>query len=135
MPVMTDSTNAASSLESPLAIVNAFIHALEQRDVDTALTFLTGDVEYDNVPMRKVFGHDGVRESLAPFLAGCSEIEWVIHHEAATGNVVMNERTDRFHLPHKWAEVQVVGLFVLRHGKIELWRDYFDLAHAREQLS
>jgi len=132
---MTDSTHAASPLDSSLTIVNAFIHALEQRDVDTALTFLTDDVEYDNVPMRKVFGHDAVRESLAPFLAGCSEIEWVIHHEAATGNVVMNERTDRFHFPHKWAEVQVAGLFVLRDGKIALWRDYFDLAHAREQLS
>ena len=29
----------------------------------------------------------------------------------------------------------MAGLFVLRDGKIALWRDYFDLAHAREQLS
>lgn len=124
---MTDRT----SLET----VNALIRALEQRDVETALTFMTEDVEYDNVPMGKVFGHDGVRQSLAPFLANCSEVEWVIHHEAATGDTVMNERTDRFRFPHKWAEVQVAGLFVLRDGKVALWRDYFDLAHAREQLS
>ena len=130
----TDPTGAAHAAAS-LATVNAFIRAIEQRDVDTALSHLTDDVEYDNVPMRKVFGHDGVRASLDPFLAGCSEVEWVIHHEAATGDVVMNERTDRFHFPHKWAEVDVAGLFVLRDGKIALWRDYFDLAHAREQLS
>jgi limonene-1,2-epoxide hydrolase len=124
-----------ASDSTALEIVNAMIQALEQRDVETALSYMTDDVEYDNVPMRKVFGHDGVRESLAPFVASCSEIEWVIHHEAATGDVVMNERTDRFHFPHKWAEVKVAGLFVLRDGKIALWRDYFDLAHAREQLS
>jgi len=34
---MTDSTHAASPLDSSLTIVNAFIHALEQRDVDIAL--------------------------------------------------------------------------------------------------
>ncbi len=118
-----------------LDVVNGMIRALEQRDVETALSFMAEDIEYDNVPMGKVFGHDGVRTSLTPFLAACSEVEWVIHHEAATDGVVMNERTDRFHFPHKWAEVAVVGLFVVREGKIALWRDYFDLAHAREQLS
>ncbi len=118
-----------------LDVVNGMIRALEQRDVETALSYMTEDIEYDNVPMGKVFGHDGVRTSLAPFLAACSEVEWVIHHEAATDDVVMNERTDRFHFPHKWAEVAVAGLFVVREGKIALWRDYFDLAHAREQLS
>ncbi len=118
-----------------LDVVNGMIRALEQRDVETALSYMTEDIEYDNVPMGKVFGHDGVRTSLAPFLAACSTVEWVIHHEAATDDVVMNERTDRFHFPHKWAEVAVAGLFVLREGKIALWRDYFDLAHAREQLS
>jgi len=117
-----------------LDTVNAMIRALEQRDVETALMYMTDDVEYDNVPMGKVFGHEGVRSSLGPFLASCSEVEWVIHHEAASGDVAMNERTDRFHFPHKWAEVKVAGLFVLRDGKIALWRDYFDLAHAREQL-
>jgi limonene-1,2-epoxide hydrolase len=125
---MTDAARAA------LDTVNAMIHALERRDVEAALQYLTDDVEYDNVPMGKVFGHDGVRQGLTPFLASCSEVEWVVHHEAATGDVVMNERTDRFHFPHKWAEVHVAGLFVLRDGRIALWRDYFDLAHAREQL-
>jgi limonene-1,2-epoxide hydrolase len=117
-----------------LDTVNAMIRALEQRDVAAALAHMTDDIEYDNVPMGKVFGHEAVAASLGPFLGNCSEVEWVIHHEAATGDVVMNERTDRFHFPHKWAEVNVAGLFVLRDGKIALWRDYFDLAHAREQL-
>ena len=68
---------------SALDVVNGMIRALEQRDVETALSFMAEDIEYDNVPMGKVFGHDGVRTSLTPFLAACSEVEWVIHHEAA----------------------------------------------------
>ena len=43
-------------------------------------------------------------------------------------DTVMNERVDRFLMPTGWLEVAVAGLFVVRDGKIVLWRDYFDLA-------
>ena len=45
----------------------------------------------------------------------------------------MNERLDRFQLGGGWVEVPVAGLFVLRDGRIALWRDYFDLATYRRQ--
>ena len=109
-------------------IVTTFIDRLCAKDIDGALALVTDDVEYDNVPMTKVFGPAGIRETLTPFLAGCTAVEWVIHHQAAQGDVVMNERVDRFEMSGRWVELPVAGLFVVREGRIALWRDYFDMA-------
>jgi len=119
----------------PTETVTAFIRALERKDLDAALALVTSDVEYDNVPMAKVRGPDAIRATLGPFLAGASAIEWVVHRQTATGNVVMNERTDRFHMAKGWVEIAVVGVWELREGKIALWRDYFDLATFTAQLA
>ena len=106
--------------------VDAFIHALERKDFDAACALITDDCEYDNVPMSKVYGPAGLRSVLEPFFAGCTALEWVVHHQAETGDVVMNERTDRFEMGGRWIGLDVAGVFVLRDGKIALWRDYFD---------
>jgi limonene-1,2-epoxide hydrolase len=50
-------------------------------------------------------------------------------------DVVMNERFDRFLVGGRWIEVPVAGLFVLRDGRIALWRDYFDAATYRSQTA
>ena len=115
--------------------VTTFIDRLCAKDLDGALALVTDDVEYDNVPMSKVHGPQGIRDTLAPFLAGCTNVEWVIHHQAATGDVVMNERTDRFEMGGRWIELGVAGLFVLRDGRIALWRDYFDLPTFQQAMS
>ena len=112
---------------TPAETVLQFISALEAKDLDAALALVTDDVELDNVPMGKVLGPAGIRELLEPFLGSCQEIDWVIHHQVAQGNTVMNERNDRFLMGDRWVEVAVAGLFVLRDEKIALWRDYFDL--------
>jgi len=112
---------------TPGQIVTAFIAAIEHKDLDAACALVTEDCEYDNVPMAKVYGPEGLRTVLGPFLGACGSVDWVVHHQAETGDVVMNERTDRFEMGGRWVELGVAGLFVLRDGKIALWRDYFDL--------
>ena len=49
-----------------------------------------------------------------------------IHRQTTTGNVVMNERTDRFVMKGKEIAIPVVGVFEVNDGKITFWRDYFD---------
>ncbi|MFZ4718240.1 MAG: limonene-1,2-epoxide hydrolase family protein [Ilumatobacteraceae bacterium] len=114
----------------PADVVNSFIRAVEQLDLDRALTHLTEDVEYDNVPFGPVHGRDAVRATLGPFMAGFEEVQWVVHHQLVQGNLdqglVMNERLDRFRKGDRWLDLPVAGLFVVRHGQISLWRDYFD---------
>ena len=107
-------------------IVTTFIDRLCAKDIDGALALVTDDVEYDNVPMTKVFGPAGIRETLTPFLAGCTAVEWVIHHQAAQGDVVMNERVDRFEMKGREVAIQVAGVFEVNDEKITFWRDYFD---------
>ena len=62
----------------PGEIVTTFIQAIEVNDLERALDLLDPEVEYDNVPIGKVHGPDAVRDILAPFLAGCSAVEWVV---------------------------------------------------------
>jgi limonene-1,2-epoxide hydrolase len=45
----------------------------------------------------------------------------------AHGPVVMTERVDVFKLPGKSFELPVMGTFEIRDGKINAWRDYFDM--------
>ena len=115
--------------------VTAFIRALERKDFGTACSLITDDCEYDNVPFAKVYGPEGLRTVLEPFLGNCGDVEWVVHHQAESGDVVMNERTDRFEMAGRWAELRVAGLFVLRDGKVALWRDYFDQAQFTQAVS
>jgi limonene-1,2-epoxide hydrolase len=114
----------------PADLVTSFIAAMERRDLAHACSHLTEDCEYDNVPMGKVFGRTAVQELLTPFVQRFDEILWPISHQVSSGNldsgVVMNERVDRFRAGNAWVELPVAGLFVIRHGQISLWRDYFD---------
>lgn len=119
---------------TPLETVRAFVAAVERKDIDSALTFVADTCEYDNVPMSKIFGPDAIRAALEPFIAGASEVEWVTHREAATGPIVCNERTDRFHFAHGWVEIPVTGVWEVHDGLITLWRDYFDAAMFTKQM-
>ncbi|MDY7100682.1 MAG: limonene-1,2-epoxide hydrolase family protein [Actinomycetota bacterium] len=121
-------------MSDPTTVVDAFMAAICDKDLERAVTFCTDDVTYDNVPIGAVKGHDGIREVLGGFMAGSSQVDWVVHHQVAAGDVVMNERLDRFEMAHGWVEIRVAGLFVLTDGKISVWRDYFDMAMLQSQL-
>jgi limonene-1,2-epoxide hydrolase len=120
---------------TPGATVTALIRANEARDVDAILALLTDDVAYENVPMSVLNGHDEVRSMLGPFLTGAERVEWEVLEQIEQGDIVMNERIDRFWLSadHR-IELRVAGLFKVRDGKVALWRDYFDLAAFTEQM-
>lgn len=112
---------------TPRETVAAFMAAAEQREYDTALPLLAEDVEYQNMPLPAVHGRAAVRETLEAMLALCTGAQWVVHRELSDGDTVMNERTDRFELHGRWVDLPVAGVFVVRDGRIVLWRDYFDL--------
>jgi len=120
---------------SSLETVNRFLKAAAARDYDTALPLLAEDVEYQNMPLPAVHGRQAVRDTLEGLMALTTESEWVVHRELAEGDLVMNERTDRFVINGKWIDLPVAGVFVLRGGLISLWRDYFDLPTITNAMS
>jgi limonene-1,2-epoxide hydrolase len=119
---------------TPTEIVRTFISSLEAQEYDRAFTLIGADCEYDNVPMSKTFGREAIRQSLEGFLTSASVVDWVIVREAATGNIVFNERIDRFKMAHGWVEIPVTGVWEVVDGHIVLWRDYFDLATFQRQM-
>ena len=126
-------TGGTRPVTEPDEVVRAFVAAIERRDIDAALALVADDVVYDNVPIGAVTGPDGIRDALSRLLGAAEQIEWVTRNQVGAGDVIMNERLDRFQLDGRWVEIPVAGLFVLRDGRITLWRDYFDLATYRRQ--
>ncbi len=115
--------------------VNAFLRAAAARDYDTALALVTDDVEYQNMMLPAVYGKAAVQETCDMLLSLCTASEWLVHREVAAGDVVMNERTDRFEMNGVWTDLPVAGVFVLTDGLISSWHDYFDLPTIMNAMS
>jgi limonene-1,2-epoxide hydrolase len=116
-------------------LVNDFIAAIEGGDIAAAMTFLSEDCEYDNVPMSKAVGHEAIRTTLEAFVSPDTKTQFEVIRQAATGNIVMNERMDRLEVFGKQVAIAVAGVFEVEGDKITLWRDYFDLASFTNQMS
>jgi limonene-1,2-epoxide hydrolase len=120
---------------TPEETVDEFIRRVVSMDLDGACELVADDVEYDNVPIGKVHGPDGIKSVLGPMVGGLDRAEWVIHRQVASGDLVFNERTDRFGIGDRWMDLPVAGVFEVRDGKIVLWRDYFDMQTFNEQFA
>lgn len=121
---------------SALDTVRSFIAAIEARDLDAAGALLAEDVVYHNVPIDPIHGRDATISMLGMFSAPCTGIEWVIVREMEQGNVVVNERVDRFGYPNGWLDLPVMGVWeVGDDGLITLWRDYFDMGTYMNRLA
>lgn len=121
---------------TPEETVDEFVRRICALDLDGACELVADDVEYDNVPMGKNFGPQGIKDLLGPMVGGLDGMDWVVHRQTATGNVVMNERTDRFRVGDEWIGLPVAGVFeVDDDGRIRLWRDYFDMGGLTELMA
>ena len=121
---------------TPEATVDEFIRRIVANDLESALELVSDDVEYDNVPLGKNIGPDAMRQFLGAMSGGVDEVQFVIHRQTATGNIVMNERLDRFRVGDNWMDLPVAGVFEVNdEGKVTLWRDYFDLGTFNDQVA
>ena len=108
-------------------LVAAFCQAWSRRNVDEVLTFFTDDAVYHNMPMPPMKGKPAIQAILNQILAPAAAVQFDILHMAEAGNVVLNERIDRFELAGRKVELPVAGVFEIEGGKIKAWRDYFDM--------
>ena len=121
---------------SPSEIVTAFIEAIERKDIAAAAALASPSISYENMPMQPIAGRDAMVATLEMFLGGASEVDWVMLRQHEAGNVVFNERVDRFRIGDGWLELPVAGVFeVDDDGRISLWRDYFDLGSYQRRLA
>ena len=117
-------------------VVEAFVKAFNERDLDAIMAFFDEEAIYHNIPVDPVKGIDAIRVTLSGFLDMSTEIDWVVHQLAENPEgCVLTERTDRFLIGGKWIEIAVMGTFEIRDGRIRAWRDYFDMNQFQSQLA
>ena len=107
-------------------VVNDFIAAVGRKDVNAAMAMVAEDCYYDNVPLGDMRGRAQMQAFLAPFFAGDGPLQFEIVRQTCTGNVVMNERIDRFIMKGRQIALPVTGVFEVNDNQITFWRDYFD---------
>jgi limonene-1,2-epoxide hydrolase len=118
------------------AIVNQFIVRVVGGDLAGAGELVADDIEYDNVPIGKNIGRDAMVSFLGSMMTGVDAVEFETHRQTCTGNLVMNERTDRFRIGEASISLPVAGVFeVGDDGRIVLWRDYFDMKSFTDQMA
>lgn len=119
-----------NAVENPDSFVRSFTALLAAKNIDAASAMISNDCEYDNVPIGKAFGPQGLLDTLTGFFAMCDSLDWEIVRQSATGDmssaVVLNERIDRFVIKGITYELPVAGVYEICDGRITLWRDYFD---------
>lgn len=121
---------------SPEEVVDTFIGCWNKMDVDGVTALMADDIEYENVGMNILEGRDAARAFIESFVGMSDGIRFEVHHQIASGDLVMNERTDNFDLSDgKKMAIRLMGIFRVSDGKITHWRDYFDLNTLTQQMS
>ena len=108
--------------------VRDFIAAWSRLDPDELVGFFTEDGTYHNMPMGPVSGRQNLRGFIAGFLRGWTSTQWDVLNLVASGDVVIAERLDRTMVGETPVDLPCCGVFEMQDGKIEVWRDYCDLA-------
>ncbi len=109
-------------------IVREFIAAWSRLSVDELIGYFAVDGTYHNMMAKPVTGHDALRRFIGGFIRGWSATNWEIVNIVGRGDLVIAERVDRTRLGDKQVELPCCGVFEMSGGKIQAWRDYFDLA-------
>jgi limonene-1,2-epoxide hydrolase len=111
-------------------LVRAFIAAWEKRDSDFIIDCFTDDAVYHSMPLSPIVG----KAALAAWVRSFEDTppgRLQVHHQVASGDVVMNERTDRIVLNAQPVTLPITAVFEIEDGKIRAWREYFDLTPAK----
>lgn len=116
-------------------IVRDFMETWSTLDVDQIADFFAEDGVYHNMPIAPVAGKAQVRGFIAAFIKTWSATRWEIVSLVSAGPVVIAERIDRTRIGDKSVDLPCCGVFELRDGKIQAWRDYFDMATYTKALS
>ncbi|HWD54014.1 MAG TPA: limonene-1,2-epoxide hydrolase family protein [Acidimicrobiales bacterium] len=120
-------TPAELAPSEPADVVVAFLEAWARYDVDTALDLVTEDLEYINVSLPTIHGRERLERLAHPMIRpDRMGFNAYLHHVATEGNVVLTDRVDEITFRRYAARFWVYGRFVVRDGRIAVWRDSFD---------
>ena len=113
--------------EANIKFVTDFCKSWSSLDANKVAEFLSDKVVYqiiDGMPLLK--GKEAFVKFVTPFMGKQQKAEWEIIRSFAIGNIVINQRIDNFYSKSGKPDqhFKVVGVFVLKDGKISEWKDY-----------
>jgi limonene-1,2-epoxide hydrolase len=112
---------------SPDEIVRQFCELVSKRDGEVLRPLLADDVVYHNIGLPASRGVDAALANLAgQWEMFPASYDFEIRSLAVNGETVLTERIDRVGPPGVTAPVPLMGVFEVRDGKIQAWRDYCD---------
>ena len=115
-----------NELTDPQGVVEAFLDALADLDMDRAMALVADDIVYTNVGLPSIRGRARVTKVLGGLVRPQAGFEVYLHSISADGPVVLTERTDVLIFGPFRAQFWVWGRFDVQDGRITLWRDSFD---------
>jgi limonene-1,2-epoxide hydrolase len=124
-------------MSDSMGIVQEFCDRMIQRDAESLRRFLADDAVYQNCGMPASVGVDAIVANLAgQFSMFPDSYEYVTKNIAANGGAVLTERLDLIKGPDGTVHaVPVMGTFIIEHGKIKRWTDYWDTSLPGKMMS
>ena len=94
------------------AIITAFVREFDVPAPDGARLggYFTEDAVYHNIPMQPMTGRAAIQAFLGGMTGDMKSAGWEVLHQVAQGDVVMNERIDRFINTGKSIAIRVTGV-------------------------
>lgn len=112
-------------MTDPEAVVRRFFDLLIDRDAAGAVDLLADDVEWRNTGLPTIRGKRRVGGMLRDMERRAISFSAEMHHVAASGPVVLTERTDYLGRGRFQSDFWVCGTFRVEDGLIVLWDDHF----------
>ncbi len=119
---------------TPRQTVESFLAALERLDIDDALALVDDAIVYENVSLPPARGRRAFEKQMRVMEARFDRFEVQMLAIAENGDTVLTERVDLLEFGGLRLAPWVCGTFVVREGRIVLWRDYFDWAQMTKQV-
>ncbi len=110
-----------------LQIVKEFIESWSTLDAEKLANYFAENGSYHNMPMDPVVGRENIRAFIEGFLATWTETDWELRTIMSADNFVVAERLDKTKTTNGNMNLPCVGVFEMKDGKINVWRDYFDM--------
>ncbi len=120
------SRNPLTTPTAPRDVVEAFLDALADSDLERASELIDDNIDYVNVSLPTIRGRDRVLRALSLMDRPSASFEVYVHAISASGPTVLTERTDVLSFGRFRSQFWVSGRFDVVDGRITLWRDSFD---------
>lgn len=118
-----------------LTVVRTMLDGWHRLDLAAVLDCLAEGATIQSMMKEPVGGKADIEQFLAPFFRPGVTIEMEVVSEVVEGSTVVMERKDLMDIDGRKGELPATGVFLVKDGKIAVWREYFDLSSYARQFS